>query len=335
MTKRDYVCEAIAHRESGRVPYSITLTGEAVKLYGEQLMKDFPDEQVMEDFRCGAISDYDAVHLSMGNYVVYAPTPWWDWDWANMPPEVRDPYKVPEKMPPIRDVGGTFEESAKHGETLAAKYRRYMLCCYWGSHWEKAYFLRGIENYLADIAGEPEFAERLLDFIIDNNMRFMPAAAEQDFCDGLLLGSDWGTQCDLIMSPEAWRKMLKKGERRQYAAIKKAGKHVFVHSCGCILKIMDDLVELGVDVLNPVQPECMDIAELKEKYGEHLTFWGGISTQKTLPYGTPAEVRKETERIIKLMSRGGGYITCPSQEIQTDVPYENLKALIETARAFG
>ena len=129
--------------------------------------------------------------------------------------------------------------------------------------------------------------------------------------------------------------MLKKGERRQYEAIKKEGKHVFVHSCGCILKIMEDIVELGVDVLNPIQPECMDIAELKEKYGEHLTFWGGISTQKTLPYGTPEEVRKETEETIKLMSRGGGYITCPSQEVQTDVPYENLKALIETARAFG
>ena len=89
---------------------------------------------------------------------------------------------------------------------------------------------------------------------------------------------------------------------------------------------------MGVDVLNPVQPECMDLKFLKETYPE-ITYYGGISTQKTLPYGTPAEVVKETEDTIELMSRNGGYITAPSQEIQTDVPYENLRALIDTARA--
>ena len=89
---------------------------------------------------------------------------------------------------------------------------------------------------------------------------------------------------------------------------------------------------MGVDILNPVQPEGMDLAFLKREYGDRLTFWGGISTQTVLPYGTPAEVRKETERVIRLMSDHGGYITCPSQEIQTDVPYENLRALIDTAR---
>lgn len=90
---------------------------------------------------------------------------------------------------------------------------------------------------------------------------------------------------------------------------------------------------MGVDALNPVQPECMDLGELKRLYGDKIAFYGGISTQRTLPNGTPEQVARETERTIKLMSVHGGYITAPSQEIQVDVPYENLRALIDTARA--
>jgi uroporphyrinogen decarboxylase len=137
------------------------------------------------------------------------------------------------------------------------------------------------------------------------------------------------------MSPQTWREFILPGEKLEYDLVKNSGKHVVIHSCGRILRIIPDLIELGVDVLNPVQSECMDLGFLKETYGDKLTFWGGVSTQKTLPYGTPDDVRKETEQVIKLMSKKGGYITCPSQVIQEDVPYENLKALIETARFFG
>jgi uroporphyrinogen decarboxylase len=138
-----------------------------------------------------------------------------------------------------------------------------------------------------------------------------------------------------MMSPETWRAMIKGGEQREYDLIHRYGKDAFVHSCGKILRIMGDLVEMGLDCLNPVQPECMDLAFLKKEYGDRLTWYGGISTQKTLPYGTPAEVRAETRRVIELMSTNGGLITSPSQEIQTDVPYDNLRALIDTAKEFA
>jgi uroporphyrinogen decarboxylase len=98
---------------------------------------------------------------------------------------------------------------------------------------------------------------------------------------------------------------------------------------------MPDLVEIGVDVLNPVQPECMDIAQLKRDYGDRIAFWGGISTQRTLPYGTPDEVRQEVARVVEIMSPGGGYITSPAQEIQVDVPIENVMALLGEARRFA
>jgi uroporphyrinogen decarboxylase len=99
--------------------------------------------------------------------------------------------------------------------------------------------------------------------------------------------------------------------------------------------IIGDLVEMGVDALNPVQPECMDLAELKATFGDKLSFYGGISTQRVLPNGTAAEVAAETRRVISILHRDGGYITAPSQEIQTDVPYENLRALIDTAHEYA
>ena len=151
--------------------------------------------------------------------------------------------------------------------------------------------------------------------------------------DGILLGSDWGAQKDLMMSPDTWREMIAPGEKKEYDLIHGAGLDVWVHSCGDIRKIFPDIVNLGVDALNPIQPECMDVYELKELYGDKITFWGGVSTQRTLPYGTPEEVAAETRELTAALSRDGGYIIAPAQEIQADVPFENLCALIDTANS--
>ena len=172
----------------------------------------------------------------------------------------------------------------------------------------------------------------MLDFIIHKNMVMLENIVHTPGIDGILLGSDWGSQNDLLMSPESWREMIAPGEKKEYELIHSAGVDVWVHSCGDIRKIFPDIVELGVDALNPIQPECMDIYELKEKYGDKITFWGGISTQRTLPYGTPEEVTEETKKITAALSKNGGYIIAPSQEIQADVPFENLCALIDTAK---
>ena len=133
------------------------------------------------------------------------------------------------------------------------------------------------------------------------------------------------------MSPTTWRTMLAPGAKREYDVIREAGLDVWVHSCGNIRQIIPDLVEMGVNVLNPVQPECMDIQELKDTFGDKMTFWGGISTQRTLPFGTPDEVEEETRRVTEAMSQNGGYLLAAAQGIQADVPFENLCRLIDTA----
>jgi len=209
---------------------------------------------------------------------------------------------------------------------------KYILAMIYGSHFEKAYFARGIENFLADLAGDPPFAQALLNRIIEKNLVMLDNFLAAPEIDGVLLGSDWGTQIDLLMSPDTWQAMIRPGEQREYDLIHSYGKDVWVHSCGNVMKVIPSLIEMGLDVLNPIQPEAMDLATLKSTFGAQLTFWGGITTQRDLPFGTPDDVRRETRRVRNLMSQGGGYILAPSQDIQGDVPAANILALIETAK---
>lgn len=330
MNRTDVVKSAIAHKNSGHVPYAIMLTGEARDAYGEQLLRDYRDERVAEDLACGRISYAQAVSLSIGNHILYLSAPWWGW--YNLPERFLNGEDTPDTLPDT--VGdGDYGAFFKQCEYLRTRYDAYQLVTIWGSHWEKAYFSRGIENFLYDLAADPEWSQSLLDLIIEKNLVMLQNILAAGDFDGILLGSDWGMQKGLIMSPATWRAMIRPGELREYELIRRYGKHIWIHSCGDIQSIMPDLCQMGVDVINPVQPECMDIRHLKEAYGDRIGFYGGISTQQILPYGSPGDVIRCTEETIALMAKGGGYITAPSQEIQTDVPYENLRALIDTARA--
>lgn len=331
MTKKDLIQSAIAHKPCDKVPYAINLTGEGYNAYGRQLLEDYPNDKINTDLKEGKINLHEAVQLAIGNHMIYVYGPWWNWH--KLPKEFFQE-DTPSTLPTT--IGyGNYDEFFRHCEYLRENYDAYLLFTVWGSHWEKAYFCRGIENFLYDLAADPEWSQNVLDLIIRKNIVMLENVLTEGSFDGVLLGSDWGTQRDLIMSPACWTNMIKHGEKQEYDLIHSFGKDVWIHSCGKIDRIMPELCEIGMDVLNPVQPECMDLRELKEKYGSKVTYYGGISTQKTLPYGTPGEVRKETEDTIALMSVNGGYITAPSQEIQTDVPYENLRALIDTARIYG
>lgn len=331
MNKRELTKNTIKHMYNGYTPYSIYLTGEGYNAYGIRLLEDYNNPQVMADFKSGKLNLMQAVSLAIGNHVLYVQAPWWNWH--NLPAEFYQE-ETPTVMPTT--IGyGSYESFFEHCNYIRENYDVYILVTVWGSHWEKAYFCRGIENFLYDLANDTEWSQNVLDLIIRKNLVMLENILHTDCFDGVLLGSDWGTQRGLIMSPDCWRSMIKNGEKSEYDLIHRYDKDVWVHSCGKIDAIMSELCAIGMDVLNPVQPECMDLSELKSKYGNIITYYGGISTQRTLPYGTPSEVTAETEYTINLMNGNGGYITAPSQEIQTDVPYENLRALIDTAKRFA
>ena len=331
MTRRELVKQALAHKNEGRVPYTIILAPESNALYGPKLIERYGDANIKKEYEAGRLSLLEAYSLAIGNCMLYVSAPWWGW---HSFPEDYSTEEAPTLLPYTSGYG-SYEGSFKHWKYLRENFDAYQLVTIWGSHFEKAYFARGLENFLADIAGEPEFAARLLNMIIRKNMVMLENFLVSPDIDGVLLGSDWGTQRGLLMSPQSWTTLIREGERMEYELVHSMKKDVFVHSCGKIDAILPDLCEIGVDGLNPVQPECMDLAELKEKYGDTLTYFGGISTQQILPNGTPDEVRRETRRVVELMSRNGGYITAPSQEIMPDVPYENLLALIDTAKEYA
>ena len=129
-----------------------------------------------------------------------------------------------------------------------------------------------------------------------------------------------------MISPETWRRFIRPRIRHIFERIRQGGKHVYLHSCGHITEIIPDLVELGVDMLQPIQPEAMDIFEVKKEFGKDLCLVGGISTQKTLPFGTPQQVRDEVKRYLDVMADGGGYIMAPAKSIMPGVPVEKSKA---------
>lgn len=328
MIRRERVKKAIAHQQTDAIPSCIHLDGEAQKKYFDGLFDRYVTGDVLENYNKGNLSKVHAVYYGMGNHVLTVKCPWWDWYEI---PVCYQEFDSPDELP--NTIGrGSYEEFAQQIQSVKEYTDAYVLVTIWGSHFEKAYFARGIENFLADLAGDPEYAKRLLDFIIHKNMVMLENIVHMPGIDGILLGSDWGSQKDLLMSPGIWRELIRPGEEREYQLIHEAGLDVWVHSCGDIQRIMPDLAEMGVDVLNPLQPECMDIASIKKNFGDKIAFWGGIGTQEILPFGSLKEVEEETRRVAKLLSVQGGYITAPSQEIQKDVPFENLCMLVDTAK---
>ncbi len=309
MDRRQLVKDAIAHKATPRAPYCIEFTRKARETFERET-------------GCRSADAF------LDNDIVQVRPPWWRWN--GLGPEWRE--AEPPAAPPGVRGSGSYEAFRDQLKLLRDHSDKYILVVIYGSHFEKANAARGIENFLADMGGDPAFAQKLLDRIIERNMVMLENVLGFPEIDGVLLGSDWGTQLDLIMSPSTWEAMIRPGEQREYDLVHGYGKDVWVHSCGCIVKALPALVEMGLDVLNPVQPECMDLAMLKREFGDRLAFWGGISTQESLPYGTPEEVRAEARRVRDLMSENGGYILSPSQNLQDDVPVENILALIDVAK---
>ena len=199
------------------------------------------------------------------------------------------------------------------------------------SLFERAWSLRGMDKLLMDMYANPEFVEELLDRIVEFNLAIVDGCLEYDI-DALLFGDDWGQQHGLLMGPTMWRQFIKPRLAQMYERVKRRGKFVMIHSCGDVDELLPELIEIGLDVFNPFQPEVMDVFALKRELGDRLTFYGGISTQRTLPYGSPEDVRKETQRMMEVVGEGGGYILSPAHDIRKDVSLENMLALLEAVQ---
>ena len=199
------------------------------------------------------------------------------------------------------------------------------------SLFERAWILRGMEDLMVDMLEAPGFVDELLDAILEYDLAVLEDVLKCDF-DGVSFGDDWGQQNGLLFGPRLWRRFIKPRVAQLYDVTKKSGKAVFIHSCGKVQSLFPELIELGLDVFNPFQPEVMDPYEIKKQYGSQLCFYGGVSVQKLLPYGTPGEIRTEVKRLMEEVGRGGGFIVAPSHDMPGDIPLGNLLAFIDTVR---
>jgi uroporphyrinogen decarboxylase len=201
---------------------------------------------------------------------------------------------------------------------------------------ETAWFLRGMEALLLDLADGSEAAGALLDAITARRVVQARRYAELG-ADVLSMGDDVGTQRGMLMSVRMWRAWLKPRLARVIAAAREVRPDVlvFYHSDGNMAAIIPDLIEICVDILNPVQPECMDPAELKRLYGDRLSFWGLIGTQSILPFGTPDEVAADVRLRVRTVGAGGGLFLAPTHVIEPEVPFENIVAFVDAVKATG
>lgn len=200
--------------------------------------------------------------------------------------------------------------------------------------------LRGYADWMMYLASEPRFVQALLDkaLEIQTGICLQVLGALGDCVDIAMFADDLGTELALQISPQMYRRLIKPRQQALFAAVKRHSRaRVFLHSDGTIATILPDLIEVGVDIINPVQPTCagMDTARLKRAFGRDITFWGLIDTQHVLPFGSPAAVADEVRRRIDDLAAGGGFVLAAVHNIQPDVPPENIVSMFDTALAYG
>ena len=333
MTNKEWIKATVAHRETGRVPYSFMFSPPAMK----RLCAHY------------GVADLNAVlNLPARTYGPASPKPLyaspdvfgptvtdefgvvWSTNYIDRGAPLEYPlteadlssYTFPDPHAP-----GRFDGLA----AWCAKNTEHYTGMWVGALWERATFMRSMEELLYDLAENRPFVEDLLEALTDNILQTMETLFTLGDFDGCFLSDDYGTQKSLLMSPADWRALIKPRLERMVDLAKKHGRQFFLHSCGNVEQIIPDFIELGLDILHPIQPEAMDIYHLKREYGRDITFCGGIRTQDLLPLGTPAEVRAEVRKLKETMGAGGGYILEPGITVQDDVPLENMVAMIEEA----
>ena len=228
---------------------------------------------------------------------------------------------------PNASLPGRFDD-AKSG--FESKPDKYHLGGVWFTLFERLWMLRGFENMLMDpYSMENEFLD-LKEKIMQVNLEMIDKWLELGV-DGVFFSDDWGTQRGMLINPDDWRRFYKKDYQRMFDRVRNAGKHVWMHLCGNVIDIIPDLIDIGLNVLNPVQPQAMDLEYLSREYRGHLCFNGGIDVQGVMVSGTPDEVRAAVQRTIhQLSTPDGGYICSTSHSIMPETPLDNVIALLES-----
>jgi Uroporphyrinogen-III decarboxylase len=328
MNDRDRVIKALKHENTDIIPFHLDLTDEVYA----RLVKYFHDEDFF-----GKTGSHLAQERNE-SFVTLSPTRFQDmfgvvWnreqegDFGIVQDYILTDAEFGDYIFPKPDEK-IIREKCERLQKQKDKFRMYIIGF---SLFERAWTLRSMPELLIDFMINKEFAGELLDKIVEYNLAVVDIVAEYDI-DCIFYGDDWGQQKGLIMGPALWREFIKPRLKKMYDRAKAHGMYVCQHSCGDIREAFPDLIELGLDAYNTFQPEIYNVAEMKKFYGDKITFYGGISTQRLLPKATPEEVKTETRKLMKILGENGGYIVAPTHSIPNDVPTENILAFLEVVQ---
>jgi uroporphyrinogen decarboxylase len=213
-------------------------------------------------------------------------------------------------------------------------------CPTFNSVWERAYLLCGYARMLEGLVAEPEFVHavfrKITDIVLIQLRKFLALAGST--LEVVKIGDDLGGQQNCLMSPATYRQTIKPYHQEIFNCIhQNSPAKAFLHTCGSVTKMLPDLIDAGVEILNPVQVSAkgMDTAILKRDFGSALSFWGAVDTQWALPHGTQEDVKAEVRHRIQDLGPGGGYVVAPVHNVQADVPAENVIAMYQAALEYG
>ena len=347
MNSRERVLTAIARKEPDRVPIYLWLTPHlierleeerGVKNYEEYLKMDirFVDYKAKpEENDYGAFTkDFHSLstvdNWGCGTY----PVGYYHFTKAQCPMKgfstIKDieKYPFPEFRPMVEEMSNAVKDIQERNLLACSSYEM--------GTFEQGHALMGMEELLSTMYTNPEMVTLLFDKISEIKARIAGAFVEAGV-DILWIGDDIGVQNGPIMDPEMWRKFLIPPLMKIINAARSVRIDIPVayHTCGCIDWAIDGLIEAGVDILQSLQPEANNTAVLKEKYGDRISFWGGVGSQSTMSGGTVVDVKNEVIHLIETVGRGGGYICSPAHFLEPETPLENIDAFVETIEEYG
>ncbi len=354
MTPRERVIKALSHQEPDRPPMQISFTPEFANRLADALNISG------EDHNPHGGGNTQALELALGQDVLLSSVGWancyygegdayvdeWGVGWRSAP------YTTPFGIGHYTEIVGhpLADDAAIENYVAPDPDReelyddaRQLLERYGEEYWitgvtvttifETAWALRGLDQMMMDFILDPDLVNNLLDIPMDYHLRAAKNLVELGV-DMFWLGDDVGAQNNMMISPEMWRSFFKPRMAMMIKELKTLNPALKIayHSDGNIFPIIPDLIEIGLDILNPIQPASMDPAVVKEKYGQDLSFWGSIDEQHTLPFGSPEDVRQEVKTRLETLGKGGGLIIGPTHHVQLDTPLENFFAMVDAIR---
>lgn len=332
LTQKERVIAQIQHRETDHIPYTLAFEGDVAErldaYYGTPFWRDLLDNAI----RSVPIPPFGLPTSDTERYVVDLYGTCWQVDRRPahlVEAPLREPNLANLKFPDLDlYLNDEWREMALH--TIEDRPDHFWVAGYGFGLFERTWTLRGFTEALADAAGDPGFYDALVEAIAEHQLAIIDRLLTLPI-DGIMGSDDWGYQQGVLLGPKLWRRYLKPRLARIYERIHAAGKFTLSHCCGSVVDILPDLIEIGLDVLESVQPEArgMNPYELKRTFGDRITFWGGLGSQSTIPFGTPQEIKAEVKRLCREMGRGGGYILAPAKALQPETPTENAAAVVE------